>query len=249
MPRTHLDSRSLTRSHCRALATLSGLVAAALTSAAIATCLPREGATDSESGAPTANAAVAAAAPPPAPAVRPIAPPVASATPDAPGESRPIAAPAGSFGGDALRTGGALVGVLALILIMRTVLRRVGDPLAARRPSGVVQVLARFPLAKGQQVMLLEVGRRVLCVHQSATGAATLCSFDDASEIADLKARVESGSTERQRFERQLARSLERDGGERSQARAPARAGLLEEPETIDLTRRARRMSRFGARA
>ncbi|MDZ4829280.1 MAG: flagellar biosynthetic protein FliO [Phycisphaerae bacterium] len=163
-------------------------------------------------------------------ALRPIAP-AASATEDT---SRPIAAPGGSMTGDATRTAVALVGVIALAFVMKRVLKRVGDPLAARRPSGVVSVLARFPLARGQQVVLLEVGTRVLCVHQGTGGAATLCAFDNLTEIADLKARIEAGSATRGSFDREITRSLERGTA------LPARASVPSTP-TIDLTKRAGR--------
>jgi flagellar biogenesis protein FliO len=188
----------------------------------------------------------------PSPAPRPIAPPAGASRNDEKSlaggndESRPIAKPTGSFAGDAIRTGLALVGVLVLIFLFRWVLRRVGDPLAARRPSGVVQVLSRFPLAKGQTIVLLEVGRRVLCVHQSAAGASTLCEFGDLTEIADLKARIEAGSSERAAFERQLVHSLERERP--TAARAP-RELLLEGAETVDLTRRRPRASAGAATA
>ncbi|MBL9147177.1 MAG: FliO/MopB family protein [Phycisphaerae bacterium] len=209
----------------------------------------------------TANAPLTADAPAPAkpaptaatpsPAPRPIALPASasrneeSAARAGNDEARPIAKPSGNFTGDAIRTGLALVGVLVLIFVFRWVLRRVGDPLAARRPSGVVQVLSRFPLAKGQTILLLEVGRRVLCVHQSATGAATLCAFDDLTEIADLKARIEAGSSERAAFERQLVHSLERERP--AVANAP-RELLLESAETVDLTKRRGRAAATASR-
>jgi flagellar biogenesis protein FliO len=197
------------------------------------------------------------------PASRPIPlPPAALA-----GESldlvadRPIAAPNGSLAGEAVRTGVALAGVIALILVGRSVLRRFGDPLAARRPSGVVQVLARFPFAKGQSIVLLSVGTRVLCLHHTASGTATLCAFTDPDEIAALRSRLEAGDAARVRFDRELERSLERSperasatsepSGQRG-GRRPEHAALLAAiptAEVVDLTRRSGRRSPFAALA
>jgi flagellar biogenesis protein FliO len=175
-------------------------------------------------------------------APRPIAPPSAAST--AAHDDRPISAPSGSLSADAIRTGAALVGVLALALILKKLVKRLGDPLAARRPSGVVRVLARFPLAKGQQVILLEVGKRVLCVHQGGAAATALCAFDDLTEIADLKARIEAGSADRVRFEHELTRSIERTPTREAHLSAGQRGAQV--TETIDLTKGRRFGFGFG---
>jgi flagellar biogenesis protein FliO len=159
----------------------------------------------------------------------------------------PIAPPSGSMSGDAVRTVGALAIVLALAFVLKGVVRRLGDPLAARRPSGVVQVLARFPFGRGQNVVLMSIGTRVLCLHQSAQQVRTLCEMTDPNEIALLRARIEAGSDGGERFERELIRSLERTPstertGQQAQTTAtnhktqPGRRGPRLE-ETIDLTR------------
>jgi flagellar biogenesis protein FliO len=145
--------------------------------------------------------------------------------------SHTIAAPSGSFAGDAVRTVVALGAVLALALVARQVARKLMDPLAARRPSGVVQILARFPVSKGQTILLLSVGTRVLCVHQSAGRMETLSEFTDPTEIANLRTRIEAGSADRARFESELTRSLEREP-------APGVASAPIVTETVDLTKR-----------
>ncbi|MDZ4755849.1 MAG: flagellar biosynthetic protein FliO [Phycisphaerae bacterium] len=184
---------------------------------------------------------------------RPIAPPSATMleASDAAqmAADRPIAAPTNSLFGDATRTIVALGGVLALVFVLRYIMKRIGDPLAARRPSGVVQVLSRFPFGKGQQVVLLSVGTRILCVHHGATQTRTLCEISDVDEIAALRTRIEAGTAGRDVFERELTRSLERD---ESIAR-PVATPITRTPshmkgaemkraitETIDLTKSAR---------
>lgn len=172
---------------------------------------------------------------------RPIAPAtqISADQGDAVGEAR-IPAPSGSFAGDAIRTVVALGAVLALALVLRQVAKRLSDPLAARRPSGVVQILSRFPVGKGQSVQLLAVGTRVLCVHHSGSAMSTLCEFTDPQEIALLRTRIEAGAAGREKFEGELTRSLERDRdtllGQR--AKAPASQPTPTPTETIDLTKR-----------
>jgi flagellar biogenesis protein FliO len=184
----------------------------------------------------------------PAPTPTPIASPDGADSMDASG-GHAIAAPSASFAGDAVRTVVALGAVLALALVARQVARRLMDPLAARRPSGVVQILARFPVAKGQTILLLSVGTRILCVHQSAGRMETLSEFTDPTEIAALRSRVEAGSADRARFERELTQSLEREpDGERSAKQARASAPIV--TETVDLTRRRSSAMRLvGVRA
>ncbi len=200
-----------------------------------------------------------------------------SATPPAPESSssvdRPIAVASGTLTGDAIRTIVALAAVLGLALVLKRVVKRMGDPLSARRPSGVVQVMARFPFGKGQQVVLLSVGSRVLCVHQGGAQVRTLCEISDADEIALLRSRIEAGTPGRELFDRALTRSLERDPAVASvtsskpsitknsspssvNAAGRSRPAMLDVgpiTETIDLTRSSRRpafaMLGFGVRA
>ena len=81
------------------------------------------------------------------------------------------------------RIGGALVVVLAAIFLLRFVMRRLAGPLAGHgRPSGVVEVLARYPLARGQSVVLMRVARRVLILHQSSGSLSTLSEEPEAEK-------------------------------------------------------------------
>lgn len=77
------------------------------------------------------------------------------------------------------------------------------------RPSGVMEVLARYPVGRGQHVMLLRVGRRVLVVHQADRGMRTLSETTDPDEAAELIAR--SRETSKDSFAKLLAR---RRGGD-----------------------------------
>jgi len=107
-------------------------------------------------------------------------------------------APLGDSGGagltsSAVRTIGALTLVIGLILALAWAYRRVGGGRAlgrfgARAPSGLVEVLARYPLAPRHTLIVLRFGQRVLLISQPGKGGepATLCELDDPSEVAGV---------------------------------------------------------------
>ena len=160
----------------------------------------------------------------------------------------------------------ALAGTLAAIFAMRFVVKRFGGNLGggfgrAKRPSGVVEVLARYPFARGHHIVLIKVGRRVLVTHQSAQGIQTLSEFSSPSEVADLIARCEAGARGTDQFSfDSLLRTNDREfdaprqqpvllgqGNKPAPRTARPSTGLREslppaartaEIETIDLTKR-----------
>ena len=64
---------------------------------------------------------------------------------------------------------------------------------AGRAPSGVLEVLGRYPAGRGTLLILLRLDRRVLLVAQSGgrtgTGMTTLCEIDDPASVASLLAK------------------------------------------------------------
>lgn len=125
-----------------------------------------------------------------------------------------------------LRTGAALAAVLALVwggakLARRLSVRGGGGLLAAlgpggRAPSGVLEVLGRFPVGRGTTLVLLKLDRRVLLLCQAhgrgTAGMSTLCEVTDPDEVAGilLRTRDEAGETIATRFREHL----EREGAE-----------------------------------
>lgn len=99
---------------------------------------------------------------------------------------------------DIIRVLGALAVVIGLLLLTRTIVRRLGvlAP-AAAQPSGVVEILARFPVGRGQQLILLKLARRVILAHQSGSNMSALSEMSDPDEVAALLARLEAGSSGR----------------------------------------------------
>ncbi len=97
------------------------------------------------------------------------------------------------------RTAGALALTIVLIFAIAALVRRwagrSGGLLHAvgaggRSPSGLLYVLGRYPVGRGQTLVLLKLDRRVLLVCQSAgargSGMRTLCELTDPDEVASI---------------------------------------------------------------
>jgi len=153
-----------------------------------------------------------------------------------------------------LTTGVALGATLLVIVLARSAVKRFGGGGAAgKRPSGVVEVLARYPLARGQSIVLIKVARRVIVAHQSSDGMKPLSEFSSEEDVADLLARCEAGTRGTSQFSfdailRQSGKAFDGIG-----SAAKGRAGKVDERidprdtlpavmrgaeiETVDLTR------------
>ena len=120
------------------------------------------------------------------------------------------------------------------------------------RPSGVIQVLARYPMGRGSQLMLVECGPRIILMHQqrgrSGTGISTLSEFTGRDEVANLRRRIEAGGRD---ADESFSKDLERSLGTYGRDGAPISIGGSGLPdsasmETVDLTRRRPRRNARG---
>jgi flagellar biogenesis protein FliO len=126
----------------------------------------------------------------------------------------------GASGPSTLRTVVSLAVVVALIagggvgvrLLARAGLAKtLGAGVGA--PSGVVEVLARYPAGRGLTLVVIKVDRRVLLLGQvaSTTGrvdsVSTLTTFDDADDVASLlmKTQDEEGRSISAKFREVLS--------------------------------------------
>ncbi len=99
---------------------------------------------------------------------------------------------------DFLRIIVAMVVVISLLVLLRLILQKTASGLGgAGRPSGVLEILARYPVARGQQLILLKLGRRIILTHQTSTGMATISEVSDSDEVASLLTRIETGTREK----------------------------------------------------
>ncbi len=139
---------------------------------------------------------------------------------------------------------GALAVVIGLIFVVRFVLKKVSATgglrgqlgAGGRAPSGVLEVLGRYPISRGHSLVLLRVDQRVLLLSQSSSGFSALANFDEPSDVASLlmKTRDEESESLSGRF-RQMLSAFERD---------PSMGNASDQ---IDLTRRAPLVSRRSA--
>lgn len=85
----------------------------------------------------------------------------------------------------------ALGAVIALIFGVRWAGRRLlGMNAAARGGGGAVQVLSRTVLSPKQQLMLVQVGKRVVLVANCGAQMNALCEISDPEEVAGLVGEV-----------------------------------------------------------
>lgn len=131
---------------------------------------------------------------------------------EAPGEPQPVSR---SDASEAFQVGGSLAGVILLIFVLRAVIRKAhasrnkgGLFSRGKSPSGVASILARYPVGRGQQVVLLGVGKRILVVHQASGSMQTLSEITDPEEVAHMRAQI--NGEDRESIDRTFAPKLDR---------------------------------------
>ncbi|MBY0263396.1 MAG: flagellar biosynthetic protein FliO, partial [Phycisphaerales bacterium] len=132
----------------------------------------------------------------------------------------------------------ALIGVCAMAL--RALKRRgvlVGGSIAAgaRAPSGLLETLGRYPLGRGQTLLLIKLDQRVLLIGQTAGtlragggSLSTLCELSDPEDVASilLKAQDASDASAAARFEGMLREFDDRHGPREPAFETPASVAL-----------------------
>lgn len=115
------------------------------------------------------------------------------------------------------RTGASLGVVLALIFVLRWLMRKTAGRAGGfrhqlgaggRAPAGVLFVLGRYPVSRGHSLVLLRLDRRVLLVSQTASGMRTLTELTDPREVASIiqQTQDEEGASLSARFTSLLKR-------------------------------------------
>ncbi|MAW41065.1 MAG: hypothetical protein CMJ30_01460 [Phycisphaerae bacterium] len=124
-----------------------------------------------------------------------------------------------------VRLAAATAGVLLLaVLVLSRLPRRVRER-ASAGPSGVVEILARWPVAKGERLILVKFDRRMLLCHDAGQGWNRLCEVDDLTAVARIAEAIE-GKSDRDTF-RQTLESVATQGNS-GRARRPRPAALVE---------------------
>lgn len=134
----------------------------------------------------------------------------------------------------------SVAGVVALIVVVTCVAKLArrggaGGLNTSRAPSGILEVLGRYPMAGGPTLMLLRVDRRVLLLSQarasrlSGATLSTLAEFEDVDQVASLLAQARDARDESisARFGSLLAGFNAEHGGKQSEFET-GRVGTIE---------------------
>jgi flagellar biogenesis protein FliO len=87
----------------------------------------------------------------------------------------------------------SLIAVVGLILFLRWGGAKLFKGQGTPHSTGVMQVVARAPIAPRQQLMLVRVGRRLVVVSNSAGQMTPLSEITDADEVAELLGQLKRG--------------------------------------------------------
>lgn len=146
------------------------------------------------------------------------------------GEPARVAAEPPRSGWDTLTSSALPLGVVLVVIVGAACLFRKavrsGGSLAAslgaagRAPAGLLEVLGRYPVSRGQTLVLLRVDQRVLLLSQcqpvrgDAGRFSTLCEMSDPADVASILTKVSEteGTGPASRFNQLLA---EADGEHR----------------------------------
>jgi len=96
---------------------------------------------------------------------------------------------------EAVRMLGALTVVVGLAFAAKWWLRRTG--IATRMQGGAFEIVARHSVGRGQNILLVRFGPRLLCVEQARDGLRTLSELTDPAQVAATMAEARGGDSNR----------------------------------------------------
>jgi flagellar biogenesis protein FliO len=100
-----------------------------------------------------------------------------------------------SSGMDTFRVLAALAMVIVVIFLLRWIAQQFFGMPTAKKSSRAVQVLSRSMISPKQQVLLVQVGRRVIVVGDTGGQMSPLAQITDADEIAELVGQLREDKT------------------------------------------------------
>ena len=101
-------------------------------------------------------------------------------------ETRPVASHGGGAAMDWAQSAGALLVVVALILALRIMLKRITPKVQAASRGGPVEIVARTGVSPRQQLLLVRLGKRMLLLGATPNSMDTLAEIADADEAMAL---------------------------------------------------------------
>jgi flagellar biogenesis protein FliO len=107
----------------------------------------------------------------------------AKTAPDASNDGR-----ANSAGTEVMRVAGALAIVIGLLLGLRFLLRRVGTGSSRSiGGNGALEIVASYPVARGQRLLLVRLANRIVLVHQSGGSMTSMTALSEVAEPAEVE--------------------------------------------------------------
>jgi flagellar biogenesis protein FliO len=91
---------------------------------------------------------------------------------------------------NALQVGAALTVVVGLILIGKAVAKKFVPGAKAGNGKGVIEVLARYPLAKNQSLVLVRIGSQIVTLNQGKESSQSVLVISDENEVAKILGQV-----------------------------------------------------------
>ncbi len=113
--------------------------------------------------------------------------PAAAQAPHAP--AAPSTLPSGIT--SALQVAAALAVVVGLIFIGKAAARKFVPGARAGNGKGVIEILARYPLAKNQSLVLVRIGSQIVALNQGKDASHSVLVINDPLEVARLMGQIE----------------------------------------------------------
>ncbi len=107
--------------------------------------------------------------------------------------AKPASAPSSGFGGLA-QVVTALAVVIGLIFIGKAMARKFVPGAKAGPAKGVIEILARHPLAKNQSIVLVRIGSQIVALNQGRESSESVLVINDAAEVARIIGQIEGKS-------------------------------------------------------
>jgi flagellar biogenesis protein FliO len=89
---------------------------------------------------------------------------------------------------------GALGVVLGLVFIGRTLVRKFVPGAAVGNGKGAIELVARYPLAKGQAVVLVRIGSQIVALSQGKDRSESILIINDPNEVATILGQAQGAS-------------------------------------------------------
>jgi flagellar biogenesis protein FliO len=86
---------------------------------------------------------------------------------------------------------GALAIVVGLIFVGRGLARKFVPGARASNGKGVVEILARHPLAKNQSIVLVRIGSQIVALNQRKESSESVLVISDTAEVARIIGQIE----------------------------------------------------------